>query len=335
MNTRESNVLTDLHQLVTWHFGENYVINGCMRLLMERVCPDGPINCDNNLFGAITGDTTVQVYGHGFNRSYNEHDIPLSSVWDGQEFIAYLFGEIGYDYTYITADKIRANSAEYVEMVKDYIDKGIPVLARTAVPFGFGSNYELIVGYEDGGKTLLYLDNDTVELRREIVGQPRGDVWKIEWDWIFIGDKVRVIDKKTLYTNCLKRTVEMLTSPDKYGCSYGAKAFLDWADDIESGFFANGGEYTTYVCVLATNAGRGLSYIYEMMPEFTFLKGLLSDLSNKMQDIWRELEGMNGGFSVTNGVMNDVEKRGRIAEKIREYAGLTDELTAALRCELK
>ena len=333
MITKQSNnILPDLHNLITWHYGENYVINGCMRLLMERIKPDEPLNTDYNLFAAVTGDNEVQIYGHGLKRSYNVHDIPLSSVWDGPDFISYLFDELGYEHTYVTSAQIRENKGMYIETVKAYIDKGIPVLVRTAVPLGYGSNYELIVGYEEGGKELIYLDgDDKVALHKETVGEPKGEVWPIEWDWIFIGDKKRDIDKRTLYINCLKRTLEMLTSPDKYGCSYGAKAFRDWADDIENGFFANGGEYTTYVCVLATNGGRGFGYIYEQMPEFSFLKDILDNQCKRNNDLWSELEKLGGGFNVTNEVMQDVEKRKQIADTVRVFAVIKDEIVQILR----
>jgi hypothetical protein len=333
MITKQSNnTLPDLNNLITWHYGENYVINGCMRFLMERVQPDEPINTDYNLFAAITGDNEVQVYGHGFKRSYNIHDIPLSSVWNGPDFISYLFKELGYEHTYVTAAQIKENKGMYIETVKAYIDKGIPVLARTAVPDGHGSNFELVVGYEENGKVLIYLDgDDKVHLHKETVGEPKGEAWPIEWDWIFIGDKNRDIDKKTLYTNCLKRTLEMLTSPDKYGCSYGAKAFRDWADDIENGFFASGGEYTTYVCVLATNGGRGFGYIYEQMPEYVFLKDILDNQCKKNNDLWGELEKLGGGFNVTNEIMQDVEKRKKIADTVREFAVAKDEIVQILQ----
>jgi len=297
---------------------------------MERVNPDEPINTNYNLFAAITGDNEVQAYGRGFKRSYNQHDLPLSSVWDGQDLVAYLFDELGYEHTYVTAAQIRQNKAMYTETVKAFIDKGIPILVRTASPQGYGSNYELIVGYEEGGKVLLYLDGDDIEPRKETVGEPRGNEWHIEWDWVFIGDKKRDIDKKTLYTNCLKRTLEMLTSPDKYGCSYGAKAFRDWADDIENGFFAKGGEYTAYVCVLATNGGRGFGYIYEQMPEFGFLKNILDNQCKRNNELWSELEKLGGGFNVTNEVMQDMAKRKQIADKIREFAVCKDEIVKIL-----
>ena len=223
----------------------------------------------------------------------------------------------------------------YTQTVKAYIDKGIPVLARTATPPGYGSNYELIVGYEENGKVLIYLDgDDKVTLHMKTVGQPKGDHYPIEWDWIFIGDKNRDIDKKTLYTNCLKRHLEMMTAPDKYGCSYGAKAFRDWANDIESGFFANGGEYTTYVCLLATNGGRGFKYILENMPEFTFLEEIINGPFTRHHQLWGELENLGGGFNVTNEVMQDDEKRKAIAATVRELAVCADEAIRILQANL-
>ncbi|MHB1152231.1 MAG: MerR family transcriptional regulator [Eubacteriales bacterium] len=342
MITKQSNnILPDLHQLVTWHFGQNYVFDGCMAFLMEHIKPGEPIIADFEFFGAIDSDTIVQTYGHGFNRPFNCHDLPLSSFWDGADFCGYVFNEIGYEHTYVTHKQLNANKRMYTDTLMAYIDKGIPVLQRW-VPCnayepsrggfdpssggyssGLGSCYTVIVGYEENGKTLLYLDGDNAEPEKYSTdGQ-------IMWDWIFIGDKKRKIDKEQLYRNCLKRAYEMLTTPDNYGASYGAKAFRDWADDIENGWFANGGEYTTYVCVMATN-GRAFGHIIKEMPCFTFINDILVHC-NKVGNIWNELESLGGGFNVTNEIMQDKDKRKQIADKVREFALEMDEIVRILK----
>ena len=321
---QRGNILPNLQPLVTWHKGENYVFGGCMRFLMERAKPGEPILADFDFFGGIGGDTAVQAYGRGFDRAFNCHDLPLSSFWDGADFCKHVFGEIGYDHTYVTHGQINANKAAHVEAVMAHIDKGMPVLQRW-VPDApnKGSCYTLLVGYEENGRTLLYLDGDSPQPEKYATDG------NIAWDWIFIGDKKRGVDKKELHMNSLKRTLALLTAPDQYGASYGAKAFRDWADDIENGRFADGGEYTSYVCVLATN-GRAFKTIMEQMPELAFVREAHAQIW-KGQALWRDLEKMGGGFDVSREAMQDAEKRRQIAGKIREFAVLTDEVARILK----
>jgi len=327
MNTHKINILPDLHPLVNWSKGENYVVNGCLRIIMERVKPSFPIETDYEFFSAITGDAAVQTYARGFKGAFNGNDLSLSSLWDGKEFCDYLFNEIGYEYSYITNEQIEANKLMYVDMLKSYIDKGIPVMQRWVKDKpNKGSCYTLIVGYEDNGETLLFLDGDNPEPEKWSFGGNK------KFDWIFIGEKERNVDKTELYTNALKRTVEMMTTPDRFGASYGTKAFRDWADDIESGYYANGGKYATYVCLLSTNASHHNSYyIHEKMPEFDFLKPIGERYGKRLAELWGELEELGGGFNITNEVMQDIEKRKKIADAVRECANQTDEILRLLK----
>jgi hypothetical protein len=320
MNTNQSNILPNLRPLVNWNKGENYVVNGCWRFLMERVKPDFPIETDYEFFSAITGEASVQIYARGFKGAFNGNDLSLSGIWDGKEFCDYIFNEIGYGYSYVTNEQIEANKLMYVEMVKSYIDKGIPVMQRWVKDKpNKGSCYTLIVGYEDCGETLLFLDGDNTEPDRWSFDD------KKKFDWIFIGEKERDVDKTELYANALKRAVALNTMPDRFGASFGAKAFRDWADDIESGYYANGGKYATYVCLLSTNASHHSSYyILDKMPGFGFLKQIGERYGKRLAELWGELETLGGGFNVTNEVMQDVEKRGQIADVVRECAVQTE-----------
>ena len=145
-----------------------------------------------------------------------------------------------------------------------------------------------------------------------------------------------------LYKNALLRARAMLTSPDKYGFSYGPKAFHDWADDVENGYFTEEGrEYTTYVCLLATNGsshGALFGQMYERFPERAFLRDIIERFRALGHDnvgftpcnIWGDLEKLGGGFNYSIETMRYAEKRKQIADKIREAAGHMDEVARLL-----
>jgi hypothetical protein len=138
---QSNNLLPGLHPLVTYHYGENYNFNACMKLLMEYAEPDEKNIYTYSFFAGISGDNFIQVYGKKEN--YENYNGSLSAVWDGPALIKYVFGEIGYEYSYITAEKINANKGMYIETVKAFIDKGLPVI------FKQDRGYNPIVGYEE------------------------------------------------------------------------------------------------------------------------------------------------------------------------------------------
>jgi hypothetical protein len=327
---------------------------------VDIVAADYDTNPLFNFYAGLSGDA-VQTYARGIDRSFNQHDIALSSLWDGKELCDYVFGELGYNCEYATAQEIKADKAKYIDKLKSYIDRGIPVLQRWVpgpctldqvgcdeyrAKYGAylaekqASCYSLIVGYEDGGNTILYIDGgidvEPIRYTTEL---------DVCWDWVFIGGKQREIELSALYKNAMKRTLELLTSPDKYGSSFGAKAFRDWADDVERGVFAydrrdTKSEYTTYVCVLATNGsahGHIFSNIAADVPGWKFVsdiieryKALGGDDASHLSGVWQDLEELGGGFNVTPEVMQDIERRGKIAEKLREAAAHMDEVVRIL-----
>ena len=329
MVTKQSNnILPDLHPLVEWHHGENYLFDGCMRFLMERAAPDLPEIADFDFFGGISGDTFVQTYGHGWERPFNLEDLSLSTLWNGPDFVKHVFDEIGYSHSYIPHTLINSNKNMYIETLKAYIDKGIPVIQRW-VPDqpNKGCCHTLLVGYEENGGALLYLDGDSVDPIKYETSEP------IMWDWIFIGDKKQEIDFVQLYKNLLRHTLSCLTAPDKLGCSFGARAYQAWADDIENGWFAEKREYSTYVCLLATN-GRActtLDRVFTTLPELTFIKEIQALYTRMASNLCQDLEKLGAGFDVTLEVMRDETKRKIIADKVREFASSTEEIIRILQ----
>jgi hypothetical protein len=123
-----------------------------------------------------------------------------------------------------------------------------------------------------------------------------------------------------------------------------------WAGDIENGKFDGmaieefdtWAYYTNYVCVLATNGScchEFLKRARELNPDMGFLEEV-SRLYKRIADIWNnnkgeDLEALGGGFNVTLEVLQDKDKRRKIAAKIRECAEVMDEVVRVLNENLK
>ena len=126
---------------------------------------------------------------------------------------------------------------------------------------------------------------------------------------------------------------------------FGPEAFRAWARDIENGKFDSMTtedfdtwcDHTNYVCVLATNGSCCHGFLQkarELNPDMSFLEEV-SELYKKMKYMANgdpdSLEALSGGFNVTLVVLQDKEKRAKIASKIREFADVTDEIMRIIK----
>lgn len=97
----------------------------------------------------------------------------------------------------------------YIQTLMTYIDKGIPVIAITYN----GPPWGIYVGYEEFGKTLLYLSNDKSQPERipieKVIGDGVGftdfsDIQKTDSfhqarGWVFVGEKKHTVDIAQVY----------------------------------------------------------------------------------------------------------------------------------------
>lgn len=332
MQKQSNHVLLDLHNLVTWHYGQNYPFNGCMQFIMEKI---GRYDlADYWLFAGISGDSFTFCYGN--NGEFNDC---LSVVTGGPEFMNDIFESIGYEYTYITQAQINLNKELFIGTVMNYIDKGTPVLVRFAV--GKHGNYQVICGYGNNGKTLLFLDGDaTVPTKLDTTQE-------IKDDWIFIGSKKKDIDIAKLYRESVLRIPQWLTMPENgTGVSFGAKGYHKWADDIENGrykaltseTFNDWRDYTVYVCNLATNCGGSKKFLdkaYELNLDLDFIpeiaKAFYHAGSNQPGELWYDLENLGAGFNVTLERLQDKEKCKTISDKVREMGVCMEKVVQSIR----
>lgn len=155
--------MQNIHPIVTLHYGENYWFNGCAKFVMECL---GEPDYDYWFFAGLTGDNSAQIYSFNRFRGDGVTDYRLSESYNF-EFIENIFAYCGYASSFIPMKQLINNREMYVQTLVSYIDKGIPVIFNN-----YGNNphdrysWSVFIGYEDYGKTLLYIGGDTVEIDR-------------------------------------------------------------------------------------------------------------------------------------------------------------------------
>ena len=267
-----------------------------------------------------------------------------------EKFVEDIFSKCGYAATYVSKKDLRKNTEMYLNTLTAYIDKGIPVIAW-GTPF-----VGVFVGYEDYGKILLYItgNNNKPErvpfdkiLREEVEKSP-GIYCSQFGGWIFVGEEKGNRPLAQLYREAIHSIPQYQDVKTDTYC-FGAEAFRTWARDIENGKFDGmtaqefdpWSYYTNYVCVLATNGScchEFLKRAQNLNPDMTFLEEI-SRLYKRIGKMWNndngnDLEALGGGFNVTLEVLQDKERRGKIAAKIREFAAVTDEIVHIGRLEI-
>ena len=158
--------------------------------------------------------------------------------------------------------------------------------------------------------------------------------------WIFIGSRKEKPSLAGLYRETV-RILPKLLATETESFYFGASAFRAWAQDIEGGRFDcvkpeefdPWGAHTAYVCGLATNASCCHGFLekaMELNPDLGFLKEV-SGLYKRCGEMWNhdngtDLEALGGGFNVTLEALQDGQRRSRIADKLREFAEVTEEI---------
>ena len=343
MITKQSNnIIPVIHRLVTNEYGENYWFNGCAKYVMECL---GESDYDYWFFAGITGDVFTQHYtytkyaGDALTSYMTEENMGGKPA----QYTDEIFAKCGYAATYVSMKDLRKNTEMYLNTLTSYIDKGIPVITWAA-------KSGVWVGYEDYGKILLLItgNNDQPEripIEKALEGWTNTD-WALQSDggWIFVGEKKENIPLAQIYREAIKAIPQHMRIKTDTHC-FGSEAFRAWAKDIENGKFDGmkleefdtWSYYTNYVCVLATNGScchEFLKRSRELNPDMGFLEEI-SRLYENTKMMWNELENIGAGFNITLEALQDKEKRATIAEKIREFADVMDEILRILRENLK
>ncbi len=343
MITKQSNnIIPNIHRFITSEYGENYWFNGCARYVMESIGAfSGEPDFGYWFFSGVTGDILTQVY------SYHEYMGEAASScmfnYAGGGYLEGIFKKCGYASTFVSEKQLSANKEMYIQTLIAYIDKGVPVIAVTRN----GPSWGIYVGYEEYGKTLLFLTGDKTEPERVPIGlvidEQKASPHAAR-GWVFVGEKTRSVNLAQIYRDVIIDVPNLFTVKTDAFC-FGPEAFRAWADGIERGKFDGvrpeefdgWGAHISNICNMATNgscADAFLERAQELNPEFTFLEDVRK-VYKRTAEIWNndngnDLEALGGGFNVTLKNLQDKDKRGKIAAKIREAAECMEKVLVIL-----
>lgn len=272
------------------------------------------------------------------------------------EYVEETFAKFGYSATFVSKTELRKNTEMHLQTLIAYIDKGIPVIM-----WANWSGEGVFVGYEDDGKVLLFITGNKNEPERlplekalEIKPNPEAADKIMEGNpdkegWIFVGNKRENRPLPDIYREAIRMIPKHNSVKTNTYC-FGPDAFRAWARDIENGKFDGmtaeefdtWAYYTNYVCVLATNASYCYGFLnkaQELNPDFSWLDEV-KELYYRMGQMWnndngRDLEALGGGFNVTLEVLQDKEKRAKIAEVLGKCGECMDEVVRIIKENMK
>ena len=330
---RQPNAVSDehFHPLLDKHQGQNYPFNACMALLMKYLGESN--DYDYWFFSDVSGDSFTQIYGQDLTKWHQ----CLSQVCFDEHLIKRVFDACGYDYTFVSPESFSANRAKYVQKVIGHIDRDLPVIVKGfSIPFN-GKLYPVeeiscIVGYENGGQTLLFLP-DTSDA-------PIPFALDIPYTLVFSEDKKKAPTLPEVYRQVIANVPLFNLASPRDGVSFGAHAFLDWADALENGKFDdipvedldNWPHYGAYLCIIATNAYHPhyLDRATALCPDIKELPAI-GAVMEKMRAHIDEFTALEGGFGIEEYKWKDRDLMRPVCEMIRKYAGFYNELLAAFR----
>ncbi|MDF2925479.1 MAG: putative transcriptional regulator [Paenibacillaceae bacterium] len=333
---RSNNIIPSIHRFITSEHGENYWFNGCGRYVMGAL---GEKDYDYEFFAGVTGDVFAQVYPYDRFRGDGVTDFMLGTP-AGIRFVEDVFDKCGYAATFVPEKQLKANREMYLQTLMAYIDKGVPVISNLGVKWH--TAWTVFVGYEELGQTLLFMSDNMTEPERvsadDVFANKAEDSFESR-GWLFVGEKLEQKDLARIYRDAIANLPKLLIVKTVYYC-FGGEAFRAWASDIENGKFDGMKPeefdgwtmYSTYVCIAATNGSCCFTFLdraLQLNPEFTFISEISAQYK-KMGRMWERdsdgLEAIGGGFNITLATLQDREKRGRIAAKLREFAECADEV---------
>ncbi|MBP7176226.1 MAG: MerR family transcriptional regulator [Thermoclostridium sp.] len=343
---QSNNLIANIHPLITMHYGENYWFNGCARYVMECI---GEKDYDYSFFAGLTGDNFAQVFSFDRFRGDGVTDYFLSENRE-VNYVEGIFSKCGYTSTFVPIKQLDSNRQMYVQTLIAYIDKGLPVIfnhwnKNPEVRWGWG----VFVGYEDYGKTLLFMTSEIKEPERVTMEELIPDELLPGQEscngWVFVGEKKKTVPLADIYRSRILTLPQLLTTRTENFC-FGAEAFRSWAEEIERGRFDgmkpeefdDWSMYTIYVCNLATNSSCCHGFLdkaLELNPDLEFIREI-HDLYHHMRRMWNEqngedLEALGGGFNITLAALQDGNRRGRVAAKICEFAEAVAKVIALIK----
>ena len=318
------------HPLLDKYQGQNFAFNGCMALLMEYLGESKEY--DYWFFSGVSGDCFTQIYGQDLTKWYQ----CLSHACFDEHLIKRAFDACGYDYTFVSPESFSANREKYLQKVVNHIDRDLPVIVK-----GFSFLFEdklypveeisCIVGYENGGQVLLYLpDTSTTPIPFPL---------DIPYTLVFSEEKRKAPTLPEVYRQAITNIPLLNLASPRDGVSFGAHAFLDWAEALENGKFDDvpvedldlWPHYSAYLCIIASNVScpHFLNRAKELCPDMKQLTAI-NAVMEKMRAHMDEFCRLEGGFGMDEYKLKDRELLRPVREMIRKYAGFYNVLLAAI-----
>ncbi len=321
-NTNSKNIkkLKNIHNLLTYHLGQNYIFNGCMAYLME--CINEKTDYDYYFFSDMTGDSFTQLYSD---------EISVSCLSDNTDCVQKAFDACGYNFIRMSIDD--TNRDEIFFKIKENIHNGIPIISKG---YGNNSKYCVICGYNTEGNNIYILQGGS---KKEV----KSDFSNFA-TFIFLGDKKETPELATLYRNLIMDIPKYITKPSQDRIIFGRQAFVNWAESLLDGRYDNIPAskidrhrcHTGYLINAGTNGcSRGaLKRAYELNPDMDIIPKL-QPCFEKNQQIFDFMaysganhEGMEGGLHILPKTIKDKEKMKPISDKIFEFVDVCDEILA-------
>ncbi|NJD03992.1 MAG: hypothetical protein FIA99_15655 [Ruminiclostridium sp.] len=312
MNKKQNNIHPNIRDLFSYGNAKNFAFDNCMEFLMEKLGESKKLD-----YWVITGIT-----GNGYTPVYNKSDSTtacdycVSGYLAGSDYVNYIFDSIGYGHTYVTSEELNADKSRYIQKLKDYIDRGVPVIA-ISYSNASSSNIDALTHYlyvrqEDYKKTLLFSKKANDELYHKLSAME-----SISQDWIFAEEKIHDIALIDICRNVVMKLPYWLTFPERNGVFFGPSAYRAWADDIEVGRYK--GEidvfhnYGVYMCNLATiawaNNIKDAPYA-SIINRLAQMDSQYADMSIQIAEQYFILGEENGMHGVNSGIWKDLEDFG-------------------------
>lgn len=309
-------------QFIHWDRGQNYPFGACMAKLTECLGGDTSLYT-YDFFAGLAGDDFVMCYGD--NEKLNDC---VSVCTDTETFLARVCGMIGLEYRLAKKAEWTADAKLYYGYVKQFIDRGIPILCAGA---GDNSNFDLLISYDDETAKCHLSCGDDVQYGTDI------PFAEIECDLIFIENLPKIDDLAAVYRKAVMQIPALMTAePTADSVYFGAEAYRQWAADTVNGrydrytsdTFKSWNHWHIYICNLATNGGHGEAFLrraYELNQDLTFIPNLIA-LFHENDKVWNELESLGGGFNCTIETLRNREKRAAIAGVILKLAETNEKI---------
>ena len=335
-------VLENIHNLITWHHGQNYLFNGCMEYLME--CLHESKEYNYWFFSGVTGDSFTQLHR---SDDYHKFTACLSANTFDYALAKKAFDACGYDFSYVNYEQISQDKKKWQQKIEEYINTGLPVIA---CGYKINEGFCVICGYDNEKDCVLILKGDDTSPSEYYNILDNSDTRVL----LFVGDKKQTPPLADVYRQTVMNIPSFITRPPENGLFFGKQAFEDWANSFLDGRYADIDVterditwmiHGTYLCMAGTN-GASCGFLNDALvynPDMTFIERL-KPIFDKQQIIFHELAylndkgepdykngGIEGGFNIKAEKFKNPDIMRPVSNKILESAKYCDEILEVFR----